>query len=197
MSNVWNTSDHHLGHKLMAIARGFSHITPEGEVVADIEAHDEHLIEQHNNLVRKQDIVWFHGDVTLKGASYMAPLVARMNGRKHLIWGNHDAGWPGHADSHRQVVKYMEVFESVQFAKVRKIGDTKVMMTHLPYVGDHPDQYDRCPEFRLPNTGMPLLCGHVHEAWKARGNQLNVGVDQWDLKPVPLETIVAWLQTLA
>lgn len=194
MSNVWNASDHHFGHKLAAIERGFFHME-DGEAVADVDEHNEALIERHNKLVRKQDLVWFHGDVTLKGAGYMAPLVSRMNGRIQLIWGNHDAGWPGHSDAHRHVRAYLEVFDSVQFAKVRKIDKTRVMMTHLPYTGDHGGHGERYPEFRLPNT-MPLLCGHVHDKWKTRGNMLNVGVDQWELCPVPMETIVAWLQTL-
>lgn len=195
MSTVWNTSDHHFGHKLAAVQRGFFHME-DGQEVAHVDEHDETIIERHNSWVRPQDVVWFHGDVSLKDTEYMLARVRRMSGRKHLIWGNHDAGWPGHGDSHRAVRRYLEVFDSVQFAKVRKFGRTRVMMTHLPYHGDHTTA-ERYPEWRLPDTGMPLLHGHVHDRWKENGRQLNVGLDVWGLYPAPFYEIDRWLQTLA
>lgn len=193
MSTVWNTSDHHFGHKLVAKHRGFWH-EEDGEVVVETDAHDSEIVRRHNEVVRPDDIVWFHGDLCLKDVDYALELVGRMNGRRHLIWGNHDAGWPGHSDSHKNQARYLEVFDSVQFAKVRKFGKLRVMMTHLPYVGDHTPT-ERYPEWRLANT-MPLLCGHVHDKWKTRGNQLNVGLDVWGLAPVPLKEITNWLATL-
>jgi calcineurin-like phosphoesterase family protein len=186
MSTVWDTSDHHFGHKLVAGHRGFE----------DTREHDETIVYRHNKLVRPQDVVWFHGDLTLGDLDYAFGLVRRMNGRKQFIWGNHDAGWPGHKDAHRQVRRYLEVFESVQFAATRKFGRRKVMMTHMPYSGDHTAD-ERYPEWRLPDTGMPLIHGHVHDKWLINGHQINVGLDVWDLQPVPMFEIVRWLQDLS
>ena len=36
---------------------------------------------------------------------------------------------------------------------------------------------------------MWLLHGHVHERWRQQGRMVNVGVDVWDLAPVPEEVI--------
>jgi calcineurin-like phosphoesterase family protein len=36
-----------------------------------------------------------------------------------------------------------------------------------------------------------ILCGHVHEKWLRKDNKINVGVDQWDFKPITLEQILS------
>lgn len=42
--------------------------------------------------------------------------------------------------------------------------------------------------------GNRVICGHVHELWKTKteGRRffINVGVDQWDFRPIPLKTIL-------
>jgi len=74
------------------------------------------------------------------------------------------------------------------------------MLCHLPYQGDHTD-IDRYPEYRLPDLGMPMLCGHVHDAWKVRYTdvkqtlQINVGMDVWGLLPVALEHLTGMVET--
>lgn len=70
-------------------------------------------------------------------------------------------------------------------------------MSHLPYhnSGDHTPG-NRYNEYRLPNEGLPLLCGHVHDAWKFQGNQFNVGVDVNDFKPVSANTVVEWAKDM-
>lgn len=186
MGTVWNVSDHHFGHKRVAQDRGFGDDTRE---------HDETVVARHNKVVRKDDIVWFHGDLCLSNLDYALKMVARMKGTKHLIWGNHDAGWPGNTGSSGKMRRYLSVFESVHFCKLRKIAGQKVMMSHMPYVGDH-TAVPRYPELRLPDTGLPLIHGHVHDKWKIKGMQLNVGLDVWDLTPVSLDAINAWLASL-
>lgn len=158
---------------------------------ASIEEHDETLIENWNKRVRKQDTVFHLGDVGIATTTYILDTVARLNGRKHLIAGNHDQVFPGHRDSHKHQARWMEVFDSVQAYGARRIGKKRVMMAHLPYVGDHTKEI-RYPEFRLPNTGALLLHGHVHDKWKVRGNQVNVGVDVWGLKPVMFDHVIAF-----
>jgi calcineurin-like phosphoesterase family protein len=39
------------------------------------------------------------------------------------------------------------------------------------------------------DDGLPLICGHVHEAWRVRGRMLNVGVDVNDFTPVSQEQV--------
>jgi calcineurin-like phosphoesterase family protein len=70
----------------------------------------------------------------------------------------------------------------------RRIGRDHVLMCHLPYEGDHVGD-ERYARFRLRDEGLWLLHGHVHDAWKVRGCQINVGVDVWGWRPVNLEEI--------
>jgi len=56
MSNVHFISDLHLGHKNMAIKRGFSSVLE----------HDEYIILQWNKKVHKNDVTYILGDVTME-----------------------------------------------------------------------------------------------------------------------------------
>lgn len=181
MSTVWLTSDTHFGHaKRMPDERGF----------ASIEEHDEALIENWNKRVRKNDMVFHLGDVGIASTTYILECVAKLNGRKHLITGNHDQVWPGHRDAHKHQKRWLEHFDSVQAYGTRRVGKQRVMLAHLPYVGDHTPE-PRYQEFRLPNTGSLLIHGHVHDKWLTRGNQVNVGVDVWKFRPVMLDEVIS------
>ena len=48
---------------------------------------------------------------------------------------------------------------------------------------------DKFAKWRPTDDGRWLLCGHVHEKWKIQGRMINVGVDVWDYKPVPVTEI--------
>ena len=180
MSTLWVTSDTHFGHaKRMPADRGF----------ASIEEHDEVLTENWNRLVRKNDMVFHFGDVGIQTTTFILERVAKLNGRKHLITGNHDQVWPGHRDSHKHQKRWLGVFDSVQAYGARRVGKRRLLMAHLPYVGDHTKE-PRYPEFRLPNKGALLLHGHVHDKWRVRDNPINVGVDVWNLRPVMLDHVI-------
>jgi calcineurin-like phosphoesterase family protein len=34
-----------------------------------------------------------------------------------------------------------------------------------------------------------VVHGHVHQPWKVRGRGIHVGLDAWDLRPVPRGTL--------
>src|SRR5579872_446672 len=110
---VWFTSDTHFQHRLVAGLRGM----PDR-----IDDYNEHVISVWNSYVRPDDFVWHLGDVFLGDEVQGLALVARLNGAKHLVTGNHDKVWPGHVDARKHQRTWLQVFESVQaFAKI-KIG---------------------------------------------------------------------------
>lgn len=102
---------------------------------------------------------------------------------------------------HRQAWKYqaeaLGTFEAVVPYQRLRLNKINFLMSHLPYhnSGDHTPG-NRYNEYRLPNEGLPLLCGHVHDAWKFNGNQFNVGVDANDFKPVSANTVVEWAKDM-
>jgi calcineurin-like phosphoesterase family protein len=176
MSRVFYSSDEHHLHDLVSEERGF----------ASVEEHTEWLIDRHNSVVNKRDTVFFLGDFTLKHPEAVKHITDRLLGRKHLILGNHDKAHPSMRRAHMKVRPYLDLFQSVQLHGWTELPGTpgrRVLLSHLPYDGDHKDR-DRLTQWRLRDEGLWLLCGHVHTAWKVRGNQINVGVDQWPDGPV-------------
>lgn len=149
------------------------------------------LVERWNGLVRPRDRVWVLGDVALTPKA-LGP-VAQLNGRKVLVAGNHDACWVRHKHHTRQGAVYRDagfagVVDSGVVNAHRLRSGIVVRMSHLPYTGDSHGE-DRYAEWRPVDDGLPLICGHVHDAWKTMGRQLNVGVDVWNFQPVPEELV--------
>lgn len=181
---VFVTSDTHFGHRFVAGIRGFS----------SADEHDRELVKRWNATVKPNDQVWHLGDVTLRSFDAVADVLSELNGNIHLIAGNHDAVWPGHREAHKEQPQWLTRFASVQPFARRRIDGQEVLLCHFPYAGsgDHTDE-ERYSQYRLPNQGRRLLHGHVHAAWKRRGTMVNVGVDAWDLTPVPLQAAMGAL----
>lgn len=174
-----------------------------------IEAMNEKLISNWNELVSENDEVWCLGDISLA----FRPIEAfshRLNGKKFLVPGNHDFCHSSHKKSstpEKQKV-WIEKYESygwnVQPEQVYfdagegSYSGEVFALCHLPYIDAddaHMSHYRRYHNMYPEDTGTILLCGHVHQHWKhrvsAKGTlMINVGVDVWDMKPVSLKQIM-------
>ena len=190
-SETWFTSDWHLGHVNII---NFCH-----RPFSSVEEMNETIIERHNSRVSPTDKVFVLGDVALGKIDESLALVLRMNGTKYLIPGNHDRCWSGHAKSRPiDTTRYTEVGftvigEDLTYRQPKDlIFGGGLRMCHFPYAGDSHDE-DRYAEHRpVQKWGKEwLIHGHVHNAWKVKDQQINVGVDVWDFYPVPLSTIQA------
>jgi calcineurin-like phosphoesterase family protein len=113
----------------MATRRGFS----------SVEEHDEHIIAKWNDVVSKRDVTYILGDVTMEKKSPYA-LLDKLNGRKHVVMGNHDRRQDveallKHVDSVAGMVQYKDI-----------------ILTHCPI---HPMELD----YRFPKN----IHGHIHD----------------------------------
>ena len=129
MSNVRFIADLHFSHTSMAIKRGFS----------TVEEHDEYIIKQWNSVVHKRDTTYILGDITME-TSKPYPLLARLNGVKHVVLGNHDMP-KDIAELSKYVVKISGM-----------IKYKGIFLTHCPI---HPMELDH----RVNKN----IHGHIHE----------------------------------
>lgn len=187
MSEIWFSADLHLAHTNIIgyCNRPFDNIH-----------HMYHgLLERWNNLVAPEDTVWVLGDLAMGIRSETVPSFSAFNGRKVLIAGNHDNIWGGNPRLTEQ--NYAEVLdlyttlagiESVYDSGKTLIGSETVLLSHFPYEEDERHK-ERYAEFRPKNEGLWLVHGHVHDLYRQRGRQINVGVDAWNMEPVHIESI--------
>ena len=79
--NVYFTSDTHFGHSniMRFCQRPFSDVTDMNNC----------LIENWNNKVGKDDIIFHLGDFAMGGSNLWNGILERLNGHKILILGNH------------------------------------------------------------------------------------------------------------
>ena len=92
-----------------------------------IEEHDETIIDNWNKVVKPADKVYHLGDVSMNKEG--TKLLARCNGTKVLIRGNHDV---------YATKFYTQYFRDIY--GVRALGDPKVILSHIPI---HPESLSR------------------------------------------------------
>lgn len=157
MSNIYFIADTHFYHKNI--------IKYENRPFKTVEEMNEVLINNWNNTVKEDDIIWHLGDVALCGAAKIKELVPKLNGRKFLIMGNHDR---------RNTVTFWKKcgFKEVYKEPV-KVKD--FILSHEP----------------ISEPGKINICGHVH----SKTEHLNpiwhhcVSVEMTNYKPVILDCV--------
>jgi calcineurin-like phosphoesterase family protein len=193
------TSDTHFGHERI--------ITLCNRPYSSVEEMNESIIDNWNAVVRPSDIVYHLGDVALGTISASLPLVARLNGRKILVPGNHDRIFSGEKikQFERFFPEYQKVFAEVLPEQYPSYfgGGRWAMLCHFPYSGDSHGE-DRHADKRPVDEGLPLIHGHVHNTnipgtdipWRQNGRQFNVGVDVNNYTPVSEDEIAEWIRSL-
>lgn len=160
------TSDTHWFHKaLLPICR------PEFSNVEDMH---ELMIDRWNKVVVATDRVWHLGDVTFGSTKKTEAIMARLNGEKHLVLGNHDHGaerWL------RMGFKTINQNATVQV----KVAGRWFLLSHFPYKEGATEWH---PEMFIDDHDLDLICGHVHTSWRRQARMLNVGVELNGYTPV-------------
>lgn len=179
--SIFFTSDTHFGHKNV-----IGYCKRPYENTDDM---DEDLIARWNAVVLPEDIVYHLGDFSLNKTK-VKKITPRLNGIKKLIAGNHDKCW---TLREKYVNLYREAgWQSTQRTLQIPIFDNNThiaLLSHLPYKDMFAKDKRYHDEKPIDDGNTWLLHGHVHQGWKFKGKQINVGVDVWDLAPVPYETI--------
>jgi calcineurin-like phosphoesterase family protein len=157
------TADTHFGHggALGLFRRPF----------ASLRAMDEEIIRRWNQTVEPADEVWHLGDFAVRrSAVEMSRILAALHGRIHLIAGNNDG----------PVTIALREFASVQHYVELKADGAYLVLCHYPF-----------RSWNRMATGAINLHGHSHGRLKRVPRQLDVGVDVWDFRPIPLDKVLA------
>jgi len=164
----WITSDHHFGHKNI--------IAYEDRPFTSVQEMDAYMIKRWNETVSPDDTVYHVGDFALAPKWRIRELVELLHGRIVLILGNHD---------NNSLTFYNEVMDAVYKELVLYHDDawsyggnsSYLLLTHRPlnrYI--HLQGETPLDQFRVPVM-----------------NQLNVAVECWDYRPIPLPRPNGWL----
>lgn len=181
---VFFTSDCHYNHRniLEFCNRPFK----------DVDEMQAILIENWNSVVRPQDIVFDLGDFAFAPNWKWIEILGQLNGRHHLILGNHDISrFPGDT--------VMRLFDGVYNKLIIKIDDRTILLNHEPllcYGGTYRDK-----------AGLVYqLFGHVHSgplSNKGKDDprleflfptQYDVGVDNNNFTPISFEEVDSIIQ---
>lgn len=170
--------DTHWGH-----AKSLSFIQPDGSPLrpfSSCEEMDETMVERWNAVVKDKDTVYHLGDVAIPRSGLKN--LAKCNGRKILIRGNHDTF---------KLKDYAEYFEDIRGAMFHHAGNQLpggLIFTHIPV---HPDN--------LRGHYLGCVHGHLHCHLVVRDGQIdkryfNACVERNGFAPVALDDIVAYFK---
>lgn len=148
------TSDEHYYH--------FNILKYSGRPFSSVEEMNEKLIENHNEVVRKNDITIHAGDFTLKSKNVIQEIVKRLKGQHIFLRGSHDYWLPKSAPTRWE----------------RKIKDLYIVVDHYAMRTWARKHYDSVQ-----------LYGHSHGALTPIGRQYDVGVDNNNFYPVSFNLV--------
>lgn len=154
------TADYHFGHEEI--------INLTSRPWKNTSKMDKDLVKNHNDIVGIDDDIYIAGDISLATKSYrgyLENIIKKLNGRIHLIQGNHDI-----ADS-------------------RFWSEIGIFSVHYPYLEVDEFVIVHDPSLSLVDRSRPFLCGHIHDLFTFKKNVLNVGVDVWNYKPISLDEV--------
>lgn len=174
MNNIFFASDLHLGHNQPFIyeARGFQ----------DIYEHDATIIHNWNNKVGPDDEIFLLGDVFLNNNEYGLECLKQLNGKIHIIAGNHCT------DVRIELYKKCPNVIDVKFADRFKYGKHHYYLSHYPTITANFDDHNNWRKTTY------CLCGHTHSREKFQKYYpctYNVAMDAHNCTPVSIEEIEA------
>lgn len=162
--NIFFTSDTHFCHAniIKLCGRPFS----------DAEEMNEALIKNWNSTVGPNDIIYHLGDFCFAGSAEWHSILGRLNGRIHLVIGNHDE------KNLRQ--GYEKLFESIVPQAKLFIEGYNVYLNHYPFM---------CYPGYKPYTIQ--LFGHIHSS-HSKFDGLDAVIAKKSLQPSQYDVGVDW-----
>lgn len=171
-SGVWFVADTHFSHKNILrfnenrLIKFNIDITDENA----LEQHDDEMINLWNKTIQKHDTVYIIGDFSFASPERTKKILEKLNGKKHLIIGNHDKAC-------NSLTNY--------FVSVSQIKEVTFKKTVFPFL----DESIHCVLCHFPFAawnrrmhGSLMIHGHTHGAMddinvKSEELRVDVGFD--------------------
>ncbi len=164
------TADTHFGHPLMMT------MTKLPRPFSSVDEMDETMIAAWNAVIHPKDTVWHLGDFSMKhDQRRISEIFHALNGRKHLVLGNHDVDKKGAV---LPALARLDWISISHFAEI-KHGGQRIMLSHYaPYV------------WNQSHRGAYCAFGHSHGSVVGMPGTIDVGVDNQGLRPISVEEFV-------
>lgn len=173
--NIWYLSDTHFNHDRIR--------TLGNRPFATVEEMNEFIIQTFNSLIKPRDTVYHLGDFAFGKQEEIKKIRARLNGKVHLIMGNHDYK--------NRIDRLKHLFTSVSDRLQIQVNHQKIILDHYPLLTWN-DKY----------KGSWHLHAHSHNNlivtradFKTFGKILDVGIDGHSYKPWNHDEIIAIMAT--
>lgn len=141
----WYTADLHLYDQSMLT---FEHQNdPSVPEFGSVEKRFSFIKDGWNKRVKQDDDVYIVGDVSLAGRKETIAALSELNGRKHIILGNHDGGWM-HSLARSKTGNVIDVSSGIK--RIRDNGKD-VVLCHYPIIA-----------WEKQHKGSYLVYGHLH-----------------------------------
>lgn len=169
---IYLTSDTHFNH--INIVK----YEPKSRPFKIVEEMNEKIIENWNAVVGPEDEIYVVGDFFMGTLEGIEPIIRRLNGKIHLIRGNHDG--------EGRIKKYKEFGIDVSDIKFLRYKGKFFILCHFPIVSEEFNQM-----VSKNNDECILLYGHIHSNAPSDfvNNSYHVGVDTNNLTPISIEDI--------
>lgn len=197
------TSDQHIGH--VNISRLADRPFDNSE---STETMDTTIINKWNTMIDDHHNVLNLGDIAMGTIMDSLQKWTVAKGSKFLVPGNHDRVSSVYSQKHRN--RFIPIYEEHGFTILPEIvnliatinnKEIPIRASHYPHAGDsqHADRHSNLrPDFK----GL-LLHGHTHSSDALKLNtgresadyEFHVGVDAFNLNPVPVEVILEWIDS--
>ena len=172
--SIWVTSDTHFGHDRDFVygPRGFESISE----------HDKKIIENWNEVIQPDDVVYHLGDVMLNDNEYGMKCLSQLNGHIRIIRGNHDT------PTRLALYETLPNVEVLGWAESIKFNHYNLYLSHHPTITSNLD-FDKPLKARLIN-----ICGHCHTSNPfedmSNGIIYHVEMDAHYCTPIKLEDAI-------
>jgi calcineurin-like phosphoesterase family protein len=165
--NTFFIADQHFYHSniLNFLKEDGQHLRTGFSTINDM---NDYIIKSHNSVVKKNDKVYFIGDVIMKKSAWMYEIIQEMNGEKILIRGNHD---------NAKLNIYAKYFKDVRATHGMKTSNhRRLCLSHIPI---HVDS--------LGNAFN--IHGHLHHKEINDYRYINVGCELLNYIPISIQGI--------